>query len=156
LEEGETPDSYLVSSDKATFHLHGIINKENVFIWGSENPDASVEFMLHYGPFFFTEHTVTGVTDILELWLCCQLKEDFPGYLLFCQDGEPPDYHLDVREFLDEQLPRGWIGHKGHLGHQDPQTCHHLTCSSGVLSKITSSHHQCHSPWQSYKAESQM
>jgi hypothetical protein len=69
-----------------------------VFIWGSENPDASVEFMLHYGPFFFTEHTVTGMTclDIFELWLCHQLKEDFPGYLLFCQDGAPPDYHLHV------------------------------------------------------------
>jgi hypothetical protein len=79
FKEDKTPISYLISSDKATFHLHGIINKENVFIWGSENPDASVEFMLHYGPFFFTEHTVTGITclDILELWLCCQLKEDF-------------------------------------------------------------------------------
>jgi hypothetical protein len=98
FKEDKTPVSYLISSDKATFHLHEIINKQNVFIWGSENPDASVEFMLHYGPFFFTEHTVTAITclDILELWLCCQLKEDFPGYLLFCQDREPPDYHLDV------------------------------------------------------------
>jgi hypothetical protein len=51
-----------------------------------------------YGPFFFTEHTVTSIMclDILELWLCCQLKEDFPGYLLFHQEGAPPDYHLDV------------------------------------------------------------
>jgi hypothetical protein len=47
FEENETPVSYLISSDKATFYLRGIINKQNVFIWGSENPDASVEFMLH-------------------------------------------------------------------------------------------------------------
>jgi hypothetical protein len=58
-----------------------------------------VEFMLDlYGSFFLTEYTVIGMTwlDILELWLCCQLKEDFPGYSLFRQDGPPPDYHLDV------------------------------------------------------------
>jgi hypothetical protein len=87
-----------------------------VFIWGSENPDASVGFMCDlYGPFFFAEHTITGVMylDIWELWLCPQLKEDFSGYLLFQQDGTLPDYHLDMREFLDEQLPRSWIVHGG-------------------------------------------
>jgi hypothetical protein len=49
-----------------------------------------------YGPFFFTEHTITGMIylDILELWLWFQL---------------PPHNHLDMREFLDEQLPQRWI-----------------------------------------------
>jgi hypothetical protein len=63
FEEDKTPDSYLISNDKATFHLHGIINKQNMFIWGSEKPDASVEFMLDlYGSFFLTEYTVIGMT----------------------------------------------------------------------------------------------
>jgi hypothetical protein len=99
FEEDETPVSFLISSDEATFHMHGIVNKQNVFICGSENPDASVEFMLDlYGPFFLIEYTVIGMMclDILELWLCRQLKEEFPGYSFFRQDGPPPDYHLYV------------------------------------------------------------
>jgi hypothetical protein len=70
FEKEETPVSYLISSDEATFHLHGIINKQNVFICGSENPDANVEFILYlYGSFFLTVYTDIGMTffDILEL-----------------------------------------------------------------------------------------
>jgi len=43
-----------------------------------------------------------------------------------------------------------------HLGHHDPQACQHLTSSSVVLSEITSTHHQCHSPWQSCRVKSHM
>jgi hypothetical protein len=41
LEEAETHDSYFISHDEVTFHLHGIINKQNMFIWETENPDAN-------------------------------------------------------------------------------------------------------------------
>jgi hypothetical protein len=91
FEEDETPVSYLISSDEATCHMHGSVIKQTELICGRENPDASVEFMLVlYGPFFLIEYTVIGTMclDILELWLCRQLKEEFPGYSFFHQDGD--------------------------------------------------------------------
>jgi hypothetical protein len=77
LEEDETLDLYLVFNDEASFHLSGIINKQNTLFWGSENPHVSVEFVCHspkvnmfcalskakvYFPFFFVEGTVAGIT----------------------------------------------------------------------------------------------
>jgi hypothetical protein len=44
LEEDIVLDSYLVFSDEATFHLCGVVYKQNVHIQGSENPHAKVEF----------------------------------------------------------------------------------------------------------------
>jgi hypothetical protein len=65
-------------SDKVTFHTSGAVNLHNVRIWGSENPHAYVEHQHDcskvnvfcaissqkvYGPFFFAEDTVTGMTS---------------------------------------------------------------------------------------------
>jgi hypothetical protein len=49
LQEDETLDSYLVLSEEATFRLCGIVNRQNMYVWGNENPHASVEFM-HNSP----------------------------------------------------------------------------------------------------------
>ena len=64
-------------SDEATFHVSVAVNRRNVGIWGSENPRAYVEHQRDspkvnvfcaistqkvYGPFFFAEETVTGMT----------------------------------------------------------------------------------------------
>ena len=64
-------------SDEATFHVRGAVNRHNVRIWGSENPHVYVEHRRDspkvnvfcaissqkvYGPFFFAEEPVTGVT----------------------------------------------------------------------------------------------
>jgi hypothetical protein len=69
-----------------------------------------------YCPVLFAEHTVTSMIliylNMLKLWLQPQMKKDPPGHLLIHQDGAPPNYHLDVKQFLDEQLPRSWIGHR--------------------------------------------
>lgn len=63
-----------------------------------------------YGHFFFAEATATCITylDILEQWLWPQLK-DFPGFLLFQQDGEPPHCYLAVRAFFSNQVPKSWV-----------------------------------------------
>lgn len=118
--------SRLVFSDEATFHLNGKVNKHNVRIWASEPPHAVVEHERDspkcnvfcavtktkvYGPFFFAEKTVTGVAylDMLEHWLFPQLGEDLEGFV-FQQDGAPPHWHCEVRNFLNEKLPQRWIG----------------------------------------------
>jgi len=71
-------------SKEATFHVSGAVNRRNVRIWGSENPQAYVEHQRDspkvnmfcavssqkvYGQFFSTEETVPGMTylDMLQL-----------------------------------------------------------------------------------------
>ena len=78
-------------SDEATFHVSGAVNRRSVRIWESENPHAYVEHQrdspdvnvfcaissqIVYGPFFFTEETVTGMTylDILQRGHCHSCK----------------------------------------------------------------------------------
>ena len=77
-EKIDNEDDFLekvIFSDEATFHLSGKVNKQNVRIWGIENPREFVEHMRDspkvnvfcamskqkiYGPEFFDEPTVTG------------------------------------------------------------------------------------------------
>ena len=59
-----------------------------------------------YGPFFFTEQTVTGIAflDMLTEWLLTQLNEDSADFILKI-DGAPPHFHRHVKEFLNRLLP---------------------------------------------------
>ena len=60
------------------------------------------------------ENTVTGHSylDIPQNWLFPQLNEDFSDYI-FQQDRAPPRWHVDVRHYLNEILPRRCIGRSG-------------------------------------------
>ena len=73
LEEDQF-DEKLVFSDEATFHTSGKVNKQNVRIWGLENPHESLEQVRDspkvnvfcaiskkhvHGPYFFDKN-VTG------------------------------------------------------------------------------------------------
>lgn len=116
----------LIFSDECTFHISGKVNRHNVRIWGTENPRASLQHIRDspkvnvfcavsrekvYGPFFFHEVSVTGVIylDMLHEWLMPQLQEDSDNFI-FVQDGAPPHWHSQVRNYLDERLPGRWIG----------------------------------------------
>jgi hypothetical protein len=108
-----------------TFHVSGAVNYRNVRIWVSENPHAYVEHQRDspkvnvfcavssqkvYGPFFFAEETVTGMTylDMLQLWLMPHLQ-NIPTFI-FQQDGSPAYVHCEVRQYLNTVLPGRWIG----------------------------------------------
>ena len=123
----------LIFSDECTFHLCGKVNRHNVRIWGTENPKSVVEVAREYpkvnvfctvstfkvyGPFYFSEQTVTGIAflDMLTEWLLPQLNEDTADFVLQ-MDGAPPHFHRHVREFLNQHLPQRWIGH----GNSDEQ-----------------------------------
>ena len=116
----------VVFSDEATFHLSGKVNTHNVRIWGLQNPHSTLQHERDspkvnvfcavsrtkvYGPFFFAERTVTGITylDMLQQWLFPQIMEDSQDFI-FQQDGAPPHWHLHVRDYLNESLPHRWIG----------------------------------------------
>lgn len=116
----------LIFGDESTFHISGKVNKHNVRIWGTENPRASIEHVRDspklnvfcaiskkkvYGPFYFQEATVRGnvYLDMLTEWLMPQLEEDSDDFV-WVQDGAPPHWLHDVRDYLDESLPHRWIG----------------------------------------------
>ena len=63
-----------------------------------------------YWPFFFNERTVTGIVyrDRLEQWLLPQLPEN-QNYV-FQQDGCSAHFHNEIRLYLNNMLPRRWLG----------------------------------------------
>jgi hypothetical protein len=63
-----------------------------------------------YGPFFFAEGTINGMTylDMLQLWLMPQLQS-IPTFISQ-QDGSPAHFHCEVRQYLNTLLPGCWIG----------------------------------------------
>ena len=116
-------------SDEATFHASGKLNKQNVRIWGSEDPHASRELQRDspkvnvwcgimcnriIGPFFFNEASITAdvYLDLLTEYVALKLI-DFQPTIIFQQDGAPPHCRLHVREFLNETFPDRWIGRDG-------------------------------------------
>lgn len=120
----------VVFSDESTFHLSGCVNTHNVRIWGSANPHEMVQLQRDspklnvfcaisrrkvYGPFFFGEATVTGASylDALQQWLFPQLEEGEPENFIWQQDGAPPHWHMEVRDWLNDVVPDRWIGRKG-------------------------------------------
>jgi len=121
--------SHLIFSDEATFHISGKVNRHNVRIWGLEKPHEVVEHQRDspkvnvfcavsiekvYGPYFFKENTITGVTylQMLQNWLLAQLQADSDEFILQ-QDGAPPHWGGEVRRFLNHKLPQRWIGRTG-------------------------------------------
>jgi hypothetical protein len=59
------------------------------------------------------EKTITGIVylDMLKQFLIPQLYEDDQeGRIHFQQDGAPPHYVEEVREYLNTRFPGRWIG----------------------------------------------
>ncbi|KAJ4441364.1 hypothetical protein ANN_11219 [Periplaneta americana] len=84
-------------NNSETEHPHTIVEYEkdspkvNVF--------CSISRYKLYGPFFFTERTVTGHTylDMLTEWLIPQQEEGLPLPNAIFQQNGAPHYHHDVR-----------------------------------------------------------
>ena len=119
---------HILSSDEATFHTCGKVNKHNCRIWGNEPPHTTHEWQRDtpkvnvwlgftkstvYGPFMFAEGTITGNTylDMLRDFLEPQLEQDgILDSVVFQQDGAPPHFALAVRAYLNQRFPNRWIG----------------------------------------------
>ena len=48
--------------------------------------------------------------DMLQNWLMLKLNEEEGQQFIFQQDGAAPHWHEKVRRYLNEHLPRRWIG----------------------------------------------
>ena len=117
-DDGKFLDS-VIFSDESTFHVSCRVNTHNCRIWGSENPRVSLEHVPNspkmnvfcdlgkervYSTFFFMETTITGIVhlDMLQKFLIPQLEEDDQeGSIHFQQEGAPPHYLGEVREYLN-------------------------------------------------------
>ena len=125
LEEDEFNER-LVFSDEATFHTNGKVNRHTVRIWGEENLHTTIEHERGspkvnvicaisknhvHGPFFF-EGNVTGdvYLQMLQNWLMDELIANEHEVFIYQQDSAPPHWMLTVRYYLNDNLPRRWIG----------------------------------------------
>ena len=125
---------HLITSDEATFHLNGVVNRHNCRIWAEEKPplllkkehsSPKVNVWIGfdcdyvYGPYFFPGNTVNA-EDYLTM-----LRTFFFPLLLrrrgqmttswFQQDGAPPHWALAVRKELTSHFGSRWIGRGGPL-----------------------------------------
>lgn len=131
----------ILFSDEATFSLHGTVNRQNYRYWSQENPHWMTDTHTQYpqkvnvwagiindriiGPFFFEEN-LTGqrYLTFLRNQLIPVLTNIFPNAnnpnlpndnIWFQQDGAPPHYAREVRQFLNNCFPGRWIGRRGFI-----------------------------------------
>lgn len=123
----------ILFTDEATFHRDGFFNNKNNIIWQRENPHATVaknsqkRFSVNVwagmkdgfivGPYILPETlTGNGYNQFLRETLP-DLLEDIPlshfQGIWYQHDGCPAHTVRSVREFLDSQYPRRWIGRLG-------------------------------------------
>ncbi|GBO12924.1 hypothetical protein AVEN_160202-1, partial [Araneus ventricosus] len=50
-------------------------------------------------------------SDMLQHWMFSQIHEDRDD-CIFIQDGAPPHFHHEVRQYLDDTSPGRWMGRK--------------------------------------------
>ena len=69
-----------------------------------------------FGPYFFEDSTVDGdnYLEMLKSYFFPTLqKKRLTKQIIFQQDGAPPHYSLEVRNWLNEKFPGKWIGRRG-------------------------------------------
>ena len=117
-------------SDEAQFKLNGHVNRHNSVYWASENPHEVLEKEVNspgvmcwvgisssgiVGPFFFRE-TVTGDSylQLLQNEVWGEIA-DWPDIdaIIFQQDGAPPHFARQVKDWLHETFPGRWLGRGG-------------------------------------------
>jgi Transposase. len=129
----------IIFSDEATFYLNGSVHRHNCRYWSQENPHwvqevdhqhprkvnvwAGIIGRRILGPYFFEENlTAARYLDFLRFDLVPSLAELFPNNedpdipeerIWFQQDGAPPHYGVQVREYLNNTFTGRWIGRRG-------------------------------------------
>lgn len=118
-------------SDEAVFHLNGHVNKHDYFIWATSNPNVIIEepntpqrlivwALVGYEgivKYEILERTVNTdmYQDIIENNVIPFFTRRRNGNLLFQQDGAPAHFANRIKNILNDQLDRRWIGRGSHL-----------------------------------------
>lgn len=118
-------------SDEAQFKMNGRINRHNSVYWASENPHVTIQEELNVpgitvwggvyagglvGPYFFdgTVNSDNYLNLLIDLKGELENNPLLEGIRYFQQDGAPPHYALQVRDFLNDQFG-DWIGRRGKI-----------------------------------------
>lgn len=122
----------ILFSDESTFCLNGQVNRHNCRLWSRTNPHWMEELHTQHpqkinvwagilnntiiGPFFIDGNlTSQKYLQLLRRNVVPKLQElniDI-HQIWFQQDGAPPHFAREVRQFLDEVFPEKWIGRRG-------------------------------------------
>lgn len=120
-------------SDEAGFSREGIFNVHNEHVWSDENPHATKikgyqnKFSVNVWAGILDDHLIGPVflptplngQNYLQFLRndLDDLLEDVPlifrSRMYFMQDGAPPHFHREVREFLTNKFNNRWIGRSG-------------------------------------------
>lgn len=124
-------------SDECTFMLNGAVNTHNCRYWSDTNPhwvrEAHTQrpqklnvwagiFGDHIVGPLFIDGNLNGATylELLENNIDPMITEILENdnnllenEITFQQDGAPPHYTVQVRQFLNERFPGRWIGRRG-------------------------------------------
>lgn len=117
----------IIWTDEATFHLHGAVNRHNCVYYSVDNPhliDDSKKVQSQgvcvwggilstflIGPYLFDD-TVNGQNYLNMLVNFVMPRIDPDANNIWMQDGAPPHFSREVRNFLDETF-QTWIGRRG-------------------------------------------
>lgn len=128
-------------SDESTFTLNGHVHRQNCRYWASENPHWMRELHTQnrvkvnvwagiigehvIGPFFMDGNlTGNNYLELLQNNVVPALAGLYPDQenaqlpnnaIWFQQDGAPPHYHVNVRQYLDLIFTNQWIGRRGSM-----------------------------------------
>ena len=121
FENNKMSNEKILFSDDAHFYLHEYVNKQNMIIWGSENPHVPLVNPHHptrisvwcaissrgiYGPWFIEGNVNSqNYKSLLEKEFIpfCQGMDCLVGYW-FMQDGARPHHTQDVFQMLLENF----------------------------------------------------
>jgi hypothetical protein len=122
---------YVIWSDEATFYLNGHVNRQDYRYWCKDNPHWAIESHtqrpqklnvwcgiwddLIIGPFFMRGNlTSDRYQELLQTEVFPTIQNQIDVNLpWFQQDGAPPHFGINVREYLDVVFPGKWIGRAG-------------------------------------------
>lgn len=129
---------YIYYSDEAVFHINGHVNKHDVFIWATQNPNTIIEesntrqrltvwALIGYEgvvKFQIFESTVNAdaYEEILDNGVIPFLTKRKNAKLIFQQDGASPHFATKNIDLLNENLANRWIGRGSNLIEWPPRS----------------------------------
>lgn len=129
----------ILFSDECTFCLNGEVNRHNCRYWSDENPHWMEQVHTQrpqkvnvwcgiigghiIGPYLINGNLNSArylallqesiVPDLIRLFPNDNDPNLVAEHIWFQQDGAPPHFGIEVREFLNQTFPGRWIGRRG-------------------------------------------
>lgn len=131
--------NHILFSDESTFCLNGQVNRHNCRYWSDENPHWMEQIHTQrpqkvnvwcgiigghiIGPYFIHGNLNSArYLTLLQESIVPDVSRLFPNNndpnlpaeeIWFQQDGAPPHFGIEVREYLNQTFPGRWIGRRG-------------------------------------------